>query len=42
MFGMLGFYVPFVFLIDLAISRGATPSEATFLLSIIGIANTFG
>lgn len=40
--GMLGFYVPFVFLIELAISRGATLSEATFLLSIIGISNTFG
>ena len=41
-FGMLGFYVPFVFLIDLAVSEGISLSEATLLLSLIGIANTFG
>lgn len=39
---MIGFYVPFVFIIDLAISRNCSVSEATFLLSIIGISNTFG
>lgn len=41
-FGMLGFYVPFVFLIELAVSEGISLSEATLLLSLIGIANTFG
>lgn len=41
-FGMLGFYCPFVFIIDLAKERGITTSEATFLLSIIGFTNTFG
>nr|CAD2158494.1 unnamed protein product [Meloidogyne enterolobii] len=41
-FGMLGFYVPFVFLIELAVSEGISLSEATLLLSLIGISNTFG
>uniref|UniRef100_A0AC34PUL4 Major facilitator superfamily (MFS) profile domain-containing protein n=1 Tax=Panagrolaimus sp. JU765 TaxID=591449 RepID=A0AC34PUL4_9BILA len=40
--GMLGFYIPFVYIIDLAQTRNATPSSATLLLSIIGITNTFG
>uniref|UniRef100_A0A915DW67 Major facilitator superfamily (MFS) profile domain-containing protein n=1 Tax=Ditylenchus dipsaci TaxID=166011 RepID=A0A915DW67_9BILA len=40
--GMIGFYVPFVFIIDLAVAKNSNVSEATFLLSIIGITNTFG
>jgi MCP family monocarboxylic acid transporter-like MFS transporter 14 len=40
--GMLGFYIPFVYLIDLAKTRDAAPSQATLLVSIIGITNTFG
>jgi MFS family permease len=40
--GMLGFYVPFVFIIDLAMARNSTASQATLLLSLIGITNTFG
>ncbi|KAL3104242.1 hypothetical protein niasHS_002269 [Heterodera schachtii] len=39
---MLGFYVPFVFLTDLATSKGISNAEATFLLPFIGIANTLG
>lgn len=42
MLGMIGFYVPFVFLIDLSLARQSTMPQATFLLSIIGITNTFG
>ncbi|CAD5222569.1 unnamed protein product [Bursaphelenchus xylophilus] len=40
--GMLGFYVPLVFIIDLAQTRGATVSEGTALLSVIGVTNTVG
>lgn len=39
---MLGFYVPFVYIIDLAMSRGCSDGQATLLLSIIGITNTVG
>uniref|UniRef100_A0A183C455 MFS domain-containing protein n=1 Tax=Globodera pallida TaxID=36090 RepID=A0A183C455_GLOPA len=41
-FAMLGFYVPFVYLTDLASSKGISDVEATFLLPFIGIANTLG
>ncbi|GAB6029793.1 hypothetical protein CHUAL_005507 [Chamberlinius hualienensis] len=41
-FGMLGFYVPFVYITDLAILRNIEKDQAAFLLSIIGIINTFG
>ncbi|KAE9553175.1 hypothetical protein FO519_003614 [Halicephalobus sp. NKZ332] len=41
-FGMLGFYIPFVFIIDLAKTREADQNSATLLVSIIGITNTFG
>jgi len=37
---MTGFYVPFTFLPDYAISEGIKRDNAAFLLSIIGIANT--
>lgn len=41
-FGFCGLYVPFVYLVDMAQMDGIDPSSATFLLSIIGIVNTFG
>ncbi|CAG7827516.1 unnamed protein product [Allacma fusca] len=41
-FGMLGFYVPFVYLIDSAQNKGIDKDQAAYLLSIIGITNTVG
>ncbi|XP_046452111.1 monocarboxylate transporter 14-like isoform X1 [Daphnia pulex] len=41
-FGMLGFYVPFVYIIDAATTKGIDEETAAFLLSIIGITNTVG
>ncbi|CAB0009302.1 unnamed protein product [Nesidiocoris tenuis] len=41
-FGMAGLYVPFVYLVDAAVQAGLEQSKASFLLSIIGITNTFG
>lgn len=41
-FGMLGFYVPYVYIIDAATIRGIDNESAAFLLSIIGITNTVG
>lgn len=41
-FGMAGLYVPFVYIVDAATLKGVEPSQASFLLSIIGITNTFG
>jgi len=41
-FGMLGFYVPFVYLPNMAVLKGVTVQNANFLLSIIGISNTIG
>lgn len=41
-FGMAGLYVPFVYLVDAAVLDGIETSKASFLLSIIGITNTFG
>ncbi len=35
-FGMLGFYVPFVYLPNMAQLRGIAVEDANFLLSIIG------
>ncbi len=40
--GMLGFYVPFMFLIDMAVAKGHTKASGSLLLSVIGITNTFG
>ena len=40
--GMLGFYVPFVFLPNMAAQTGISKENANFLLSIIGISNTLG
>ncbi|XP_045593400.1 monocarboxylate transporter 14 isoform X2 [Procambarus clarkii] len=42
LFGMLGFYTPFVYLPAAAIEKGIEPEYATFLISIIGITNTVG
>lgn len=39
-FGMLGFYVPFVYLPNMAQLRGISVEDANFLLSVIGIVNT--
>uniref|UniRef100_A0A0A9Y4G3 Monocarboxylate transporter 12 n=1 Tax=Lygus hesperus TaxID=30085 RepID=A0A0A9Y4G3_LYGHE len=41
-FGMAGLYVPFVYLVDAAVQGGLEQGKASFLLSIIGITNTFG
>lgn len=40
--GMLGFYVPFMFLIDMAVSKSIDKNTASYLLSVIGITNTLG
>lgn len=42
LFAMSGFYVPFTFLVDRAQRLGVPGTEAAFLLSVIGIANTIG
>ncbi|VDD93351.1 unnamed protein product [Enterobius vermicularis] len=39
---MTGFYVPFVFPADLAVSKGVSYDDAKLLVSIIGIFNTTG
>ncbi|XP_045449646.1 monocarboxylate transporter 4 [Melitaea cinxia] len=41
-FGMAGLYVPFVYIVDAAHLNGVEQSQASFLLSIIGITNTIG
>jgi MCP family monocarboxylic acid transporter-like MFS transporter 14 len=41
-FGMLGFYVPFVYLPNMAVLKNVSIENANFLLSIIGISNTLG
>ncbi|KAK2727595.1 monocarboxylate transporter 14-like [Artemia franciscana] len=41
-FGMLGFYVPFVYIIDAAVSKGIDSTMAGYLLSIIGVTNIVG
>lgn len=41
-FGMMGLYVPFVYLVDAATLVGIDPNSASYLLSIIGITNTIG
>ncbi|RZC42356.1 uncharacterized protein BDFB_003190, partial [Asbolus verrucosus] len=42
LFGMAGLYVPFVYLVDCAKADGIDANQASLLLSIIGITNTFG
>ncbi|CAG0883434.1 unnamed protein product [Darwinula stevensoni] len=41
-FGMLGFYVPFVYLVDAATGKGIDMDTACFLLSAVGLTNTLG
>jgi len=42
-FGMMGFYTPFVYLPDMAEQyEGITKDSASFLISVIGISNTLG
>jgi len=41
-FGMLGFYVPYIYIIDAAKIKGISETDAPFLISIIGIINTVG
>lgn len=40
--GMMGFYIPFVFLKDLAHTHGTDPSDSRYLVPIIGVTNTVG
>ncbi|CAG9853861.1 unnamed protein product [Phyllotreta striolata] len=40
LFGMTAFYIPFVYLIELAKVEGIEASQAAFLISVIGIVNT--
>ncbi|GIX85193.1 monocarboxylate transporter 9 [Caerostris extrusa] len=40
--GMIGFYVPYVYITDSSVMKGVAPDQAAFLLSIIGITNTVG
>lgn len=40
--GMMGFYIPFMFLKDLSESMQLDPSQAKFLVPIIGVTNTVG
>ncbi|CAH1953803.1 unnamed protein product [Acanthoscelides obtectus] len=42
LFGMAGLYVPFVYLVDFAKTKGIDSGSASFLISIIGITNTVG
>ncbi|VDP12371.1 unnamed protein product [Onchocerca flexuosa] len=42
LFGMLGFYVPFMFLIDMAVAKGHSKGSGSLLLSVIGVTNTIG
>lgn len=40
--GMMGFYVPFVYITDSSIQKGTGRDRAAFLLSVIGITNLIG
>ncbi|KAH9424232.1 hypothetical protein DERP_004414 [Dermatophagoides pteronyssinus] len=39
---LVGFFIPFIYLSDRAKLLGCSPDKCAFILSIIGIANTFG
>jgi len=41
-FGMMGCFVPFFFIVDAAKEQGVDESSATFLISTIGVANCIG
>ncbi|GFU52572.1 monocarboxylate transporter 13 [Nephila pilipes] len=40
--GMIGFYVPYVYITDSSIMKGVPADKSAFLLSVIGITNTVG
>ena len=40
--GMMGFYIPVVFLKDLALFKGVPEDQAMYLVPIIGVTNTAG
>lgn len=40
--GMIGFYVPYVYITDSSTMKGVSPDRAAFLLSVIGMTNTIG
>ncbi|KAG8181256.1 hypothetical protein JTE90_013027 [Oedothorax gibbosus] len=40
--GMMGFYIPFVYITDSSVEKGVSRDSAAFLLSIIGITNLLG
>ncbi|XP_015912580.1 monocarboxylate transporter 9 isoform X2 [Parasteatoda tepidariorum] len=40
--GMIGFYVPYVYITDSCITKGIPAEKAAFVLSMIGITNTIG
>lgn len=42
MFAMIGFYVPYAYLVDRAVLAGIGKEQASYLLSVIGITNTVG
>jgi len=39
---MTGFFTPFVYMTDVAVRRGVSPSSAAFLIAFLGIFNTIG
>ncbi|VEN61297.1 unnamed protein product [Callosobruchus maculatus] len=42
LFGMAALYVPFVYIVECAVTDGISKGQASFLISIIGITNTVG
>ncbi|XP_022323778.2 monocarboxylate transporter 14-like [Crassostrea virginica] len=42
LFAMVGFYVPFIYLVDHATEQNVSKTDAAFLVSVIGITNTIG
>jgi len=42
LFSTQGLYIPYVYLVELAMSEGVTASSAAFLISVVGISNTIG
>lgn len=42
LFGMLGFYVPFMFVFEMAKSKDIEEEQAKWLLPVIGVFNTLG
>ncbi|CAH2004158.1 unnamed protein product [Acanthoscelides obtectus] len=42
LFGMAALYVPFVYIVECAVTDGISKGKASFLISIIGITNTIG